>query len=591
MNQSRMSEILTRIREQRAQKLILANPSIPRDTFTSSIPSIPSTPQQESEAEINEEQETEIEEITDGDEELAHNGHNGYDLTEATDRYGNRITYNERQQQFINLVSSGRSCVLIGAAGTGKTTCMQGAVNALIQLGIAKVLNAEDHKHLKDDTPGILVCAFTRRATNNIAANMSPDMRDNCMTIHKALEYEPIYYEVFVKETGKYKNTMRFEATRHRHRPLPNSINVVIIEEASMPSVALFNELKNAFAHHVQFIFLGDIQQLPPVFGTAILGYKLLELPVVELTEVYRQALDSPIIKLAHRILSGKVIPPSELPEWNLPGLVINPWVKKINQDRALGTLAQMFNTLLDNGKYIPGEDMILLPQKVGCGTIELNKHIANHIAKKAKRKVFEILAGFQKVYLSIGETVMFEKEDATILDIYPNPKYIGKAPQPASETLDYWGHEHGNTRDYGEHADVDMEALMNAFASDSEEKLHQSSHVIKLLMANSEQEILIDRTGEVTNLMLGYALTVHKAQGSEWKKVFFCTHSSHAKMMQRELLYTAVTRAREKLIVICEPDLFVKGILSQRIKGDTLAEKAEYFKGKLDTLSEDEVA
>jgi ATP-dependent exoDNAse (exonuclease V) alpha subunit len=52
--------------------------------------------------------------------------------------------------------------------------------------------------------------------------------------------------------------------------------------------------------------------------------------------------------------------------------------------------------------------------------------------------------------------------------------------------------------------------------------------------------------------------------------------------MLQRELLYTAVTRAREELYIICEPEMFAKGILSQRVKGNTLAEKAEFFKGKI---------
>lgn len=54
--------------------------------------------------------------------------------------------------------------------------------------------------------------------------------------------------------------------------------------------------------------------------------------------------------------------------------------------------------------------------------------------------------------------------------------------------------------------------------------------------------------------------------------------------MIQRELLYTAVTRAKEELYVICEPDTFVKGVQSQRIKGNDLKSKAEYFKGKLET-------
>ena len=90
-----------------------------------------------------------------------------------------------------------------------------------------------------------------------------------------------------------------------------------------------------------------------------------------------------------------------------------------------------------------------------------------------------------------------------------------------------------------------------------------------------------------MNTLSLGYVLTVHKAQGSEWRKVFLTTHQSHNTMIQRELLYTGVTRAREELYIICEPDHFTKGILSQRIKGETLAEKAEYFKGKQSQYAE----
>ena len=72
-----------------------------------------------------------------------------------------------------------------------------------------------------------------------------------------------------------------------------------------MIPVDLFNLLMDACPHNPQLIFLGDIQQLPPVFGLAILGYKMVELPLVELTEVYRQALDSPIISLAWKLLGG----------------------------------------------------------------------------------------------------------------------------------------------------------------------------------------------------------------------------------------------------------------------------------------------
>jgi exodeoxyribonuclease V alpha subunit len=72
-----------------------------------------------------------------------------------------------------------------------------------------------------------------------------------------------------------------------------------------MVDVPLFDKLMDACPHKPQLIFLGDIQQLPPVFGSSILGFKMLELPIIELTEVYRQARNSPIIDLAWKLLEG----------------------------------------------------------------------------------------------------------------------------------------------------------------------------------------------------------------------------------------------------------------------------------------------
>ena len=70
----------------------------------------------------------------------------------------------------------------------------------------------------------------------------------------------------------------------------------------------------------------------------------MLELPVVELVEVHRQALDSPILSLAHRILSGKPITPAELPSLNVPSkLKLHPWKKRISSEAATITLAKFF--------------------------------------------------------------------------------------------------------------------------------------------------------------------------------------------------------------------------------------------------------
>ena len=501
------------------------------------------------------------------------------------DKYGNPITLNDKQNQFVELSVSGQSCVLIGAAGTGKTTCQQAVTTGLITSGKAGILQSLGHKHLQTGTPGIVICAYTRRAVANIRRNMPLDLQNNCITIHKLLEYAPVYYEVMDPETGDMKNKMCFEPSRGPGNPLPSTIRVIIFEESSMLGTELYEEVIAACPHNVQLIFLGDIQQLPPVFGPAILGFKLLELPVVELTEVYRQALESPIISLAHRILSAKPIPVGEYKDWNIPDkMTIRPWKKKIDALNALLTTGTVFKTFADEGIYDPEEDIILIPFNKSFGTDELNKIIANHLAKKRGETTYQIIAGFFKIYLSPGDKVLYDKEDATILKIETNPAYTGAQPIHPSKTLDYWGHDPViqdiEDMDGGDPMDFLLAQTANA-AKDGEERVRKCSHIITLQMNDSDTEVIIDTVGDVNSLLLGYALTVHKSQGSEWRKVFFVCHQSHATMLQRELLYTAVTRAREELYIICEPETFTNGILSQRVKGNTLEEKAEFFKGK----------
>ncbi len=502
-------------------------------------------------------------------------------LTEGTDRHGHTIHYNERQREAINLVASGQSCVIIGAAGTGKTTIQKASTQALIDSGSITPLLAE-HKYLKSSSPGLAIVAFTRRATNNIRKNLSDDLQPCCITIHKLLEYAPV--EVWItQEDGSSKRSMRFEPGRNAENPLPASISTIIIEEASMVSLQLFDEIKAACPHKPQFVFLGDIQQLPPVFGSAILGYKMLELPVVELTEVHRQALDSPILSLAHRILSGVPIPLKEFQSLNVPSqLRLHPWKKKISAHSATITLAKFFVQALDEGKYDPEQDGILIPFNKSCGTDELNKHIASRIAVRNQQFVHEIIHGWKKSYYSVGDKCLYEREDAIIQDIQPNPQYTGASPREASLTLNYWGHDPGSQKAQVDDIDAFL-VNISMPASQDDSTVRAASHIITLYLVDSERTVQIKSAGEIDALILGYAITIHKAQGSEWSKVFLCFHHTHATMIQRELLYTAVTRAKDELFVICESDTFEKGIIRQRIKGDTWQEKAEYFKGRLE--------
>jgi len=508
------------------------------------------------------------------------------ELEQGEDRFGNPITYNIEQQQAIRYIGLGESCILLGAAGTGKTTVTKAAIHRLVVSGKAGFLSAHGHKYLKDGTPGVICVSYTRRAVMNLRRNMSEDMKDNCITIHKLLEYEPIYYDIIDPKTGEEKKTMRFEATRNNYRPLPSSIHTIIIDESSMVSVELFKEIQDACPHTVQFVFIGDIQQLPPVFGSAILGYKMLELPTVELIQVYRQALESPIIRLAHRILSGNAIKHSEYEQWKFHNqLTLHPWKKKIHADVACLTFAKFITQALDSGIYSPEDDMILIPFNKSFGTDEINKHIGNHIARSNKRLTYEVIAGFNKHYFTIGDKVLYDKEDAFITRIEYNPIYSGVMPQEPSEQLDYWGFLQQQEHHVKEQTDADVDFLLSqmAVAQTDEERVQQCSHLITVQMVDTEKEIILRTAADINSLIMGYALTVHKAQGSEWRKVYLILHQSHAIMIQRELLYTAVTRAREELYVICEPETFTKGIEGQRIKGNTLLEKAEFFKGKLE--------
>ena len=518
-------------------------------------------------------------------------------------KHGEAIIYNTEQWEFIQKVLSGQSCILIGAAGTGKTTSTRGAISTLLKEKYIPPI-ADSHKYLPANAPAIVAVSYTRRAVMNLKQAMPSELADNCITIHKLLEYQPNFYEVFNEETGEYKKTMRFEPNRNQYNKLPASIRTVIIDESSMVSVDLYHQIYVALENpsSVQFIFLGDINQLPPVFGSAILGFKGLTLPTVELTQVYRQALESPIIRLAHRILSGNPIPHTELESLNIPSqLKLHPWKKKISPDSALLTIAAFFKQAYSAGHYSPESDMILIPFNKACGTDELNKHIANHIARCHKRTTYEVIAGFNKYYFTIGEKLLYEKEDATLIKIERNPTYVGKWPQSPSTTLNYWGHideseeesllelgESSTTSDSDSETSEDVDRMLELLAnSDVEERVREASHILTIRMNDTEREIEIKSAAEINSLLMAYSLTVHKSQGSEWKKVYCIFHQSHNTMIQRELLYTAITRAREELYVICEPDTFEKGINGQRIKGNTLAEKYEYFKGKLDSNEE----
>ena len=530
------------------------------------------------------------------------------------------VQLNEKQQLFLDTVLTGVDCNLIGAAGTGKTTTMRKTTRALIDGGYLPVME-RGTKHLKQGSPGMVILSYTNKAVNNIRHAVVDELKANTITLHKLLEFAPIFYDIAdPSNPGQFKKTMRFEPSYTRINPLPSSIRIVAFEESSMIGLDLYQQFCDAMQHDHQELFLGDIQQLPPVFGPAILGFKLNELSTIELTEIYRQAANSPIIDLAWSLLSGdaskfspKAVTAEELhpvtkkkvTRRRIPALdalsrktengevFFQPWQKKLSEDHAMGAIVASLKAWWKQGHYNPLEDIILNPFNVNFGCNEINRYVAQFLGEDRGATVHHVIAGYNNHYLAEGDRVLYAKEDAYIVNIRRNGEYLGKSPSPPSTHLDRWGHyqekltaaeEYLHKQDSQNISDEALDAMMASMAEDKEDRVNAASHVVEIRFAYDSDDDnihVLSSASEINALMGGYAISVHKSQGSEYGKVFLTLHHSHATMVSRELLYTAVTRAKNSLHIICEPESFYRGVQSQRIIGNTLKEKAAVFIGK----------
>lgn len=505
----------------------------------------------------------------------------------------NGIGLNYDQQLAVDYAMEGKSFVLTGAAGTGKTTAQAGVV-----LGLDKADRFGTHtfKHIGEQ-PGIAIVAFTKVAVRNIQKAIRKidsiaHFADHCMTIHALLEYEPCMDIRPDPETGIMREVRVFKPMRNADNPL--TITHLVLEEASMCGLDLWANLWAAMPEDVQIIQLGDINQLQPVFGNPILAYALNKLPVIELTKVYRQALDNPIIANAHKVLVGE---PFESSECGRVSLITGKAKHKVGQGHTLLGISYALEQLYKAGEYDPHTDIILSPwNKRELGTQSINAAIGTMLTIDKELTVHQIIGGLNEVWLAVGDRVMVDKAFGYITKITPNYKYVGKVTAPpGSYTRTGVPIIGGVVSNQSQAEELDFEADYSDFKFDGvttgdngeiedNESIsaRAASHIVDITLDDGT-EITLSSGGDFAyeKFQLGYCLTVHKSQGSEWRKVFLVAHYDHASMLSREFVYTALTRAQEYFVCFGKEDLIERACARAEIKGNDLQSKIAYFSAK----------
>lgn len=339
----------------------------------------------------------------------------------------------------------------------------------------------------------ISLCAPTGRA----AKRLSDLSGRSAKTIHRLLEVMP----------GS-KDSLRFQ--RNQDNPLP--CQVLIIDEFSMVDIVLFSQLISAVKSNCRIVMVGDSNQLPAV-GPGNILKDLIEsdiVPCVMLTEIFRQSQQSQIVVNAHNINSG-IAPVSA-------GKDSDFFFIDADGDRAEDLLVQFVTSRLPNAyKYDSYEDIqVLCPsRKKRGGTANINVILQKNLNPPAANKK-EI--SFNGIIFRECDKVMQIKNNYDL-------EYV----------------KDDGTGDIGVfNGDIGVIERIDVFN--------------KLMYIRFEDRLYTYTQEEFPQLEHSYAVTVHKSQGCEFKAVILCISDTAKELQYRNLLYTAITRAKELLIIIGKP-------------------------------------
>ena len=347
---------------------------------------------------------------------------------------------------------------------------------------------------LKSRGKKVLLAAPTGRA----AQRMSELTGDEAKTLHRLLgvNWDRNENPVFQKNE---QNQLKCDA--------------LIIDEVSMVDSFIFASVMRALPLGCRLILVGDSDQLPSVGAGNVLG-DLIEsglLPVVRLNEIFRQAQQSLIVTNAHKIVNG------QMPVLNRSD---GDFFFLFRSDRheAAKVICDLCQTRLPNAYgYSPFENIqVLSPSKKGdLGTAELNERLQERLNPPSEDKAEVTIGG--KTFRE-GDKVMQVKNNYDIR----------------------WFRENGETGEGVFNGDIGVI-----------EKIDKRNKVIRVQFDDKSASLGFDACGD---LDFSYAMTVHKSQGNEFDAVIIPMFSGPPQLYYRNLLYTAVTRAKKTLILIGVP-------------------------------------
>lgn len=425
--------------------------------------------------------------------------------------YSDEMSAADRIKVFLNYPPAGKPTLLQDIENIEKKECLmydekqREAIIKAIDKGILILTGGPGTgktttlngilKLFEQDGLEVLLTAPTGRA----AKRMSEITGKEAKTIHRLLEVE-----WDKNDNPHFKHDMQD----------PLKADAVIVDELSMVDISLFASLLNALPLGCRLIMVGDSDQLPAV-GAGNVLHDLIEsgtLPVVELKKVFRQAMKSRIVTNAHDIVAGK------MPDLNSKDNDFF-FMKRPTGMSVVNTVTQLCSARLPNAYELdPLNDIqVLCPSRKGeCGSVNLNKMLqaALNPSEKGKREI--TLAGRT---LREGDKVMQIKNNYDLL----------------------WtkGKEEGTGVYNGDIGII--------------EKIDITSSAFSV---NFEDRIAVYSFENANEIEHAYAVTVHKSQGNEFRAVVMPVFGVVPKLCYRNLLYTAVTRAKNIMVLVGSEDV-----------------------------------